>query len=145
MWMRPISANRVQILGGAPLAPSGWVAYKPVAKVGQDGILPYVPRLTGANWTHYNSFLAPGFWCWKADAMSQVIFTLDPEQIEFLRQHRTYGYTDQSAMVRAALALFQRMLEEEGLHESANRYADLFEEDAELQELTAYAVVTWPE
>ena len=48
-------------------------------------------------------------------------------------------------MVRAALARLQRILEEERLRESADLYAEVFEEDATLQELTDAAVAGWPE
>ncbi|RIK31043.1 MAG: hypothetical protein DCC55_36835 [Chloroflexi bacterium] len=77
--------------------------------------------------------------------MQQAKFSLDPQQIEFLNQHRAYGYRDKSAMVRAALTRLQRLLEEESLRESADLYAELFEEDTELQELTESATVGWPE
>jgi Arc/MetJ-type ribon-helix-helix transcriptional regulator len=77
--------------------------------------------------------------------MEQAKFSLDPQQIEFLNQHRTYGYRDKSAMVRAALTRLQRLLEEESLRESADLYAELFEEDRELQELTESAMAGWPE
>jgi Arc/MetJ-type ribon-helix-helix transcriptional regulator len=77
--------------------------------------------------------------------MEQAKFSLDPQQIEFLNQHRAYGYRDKSAMVRAALTRLQRLLEEESLRESADLYAELFEEDTELQELTESAMAGWPE
>jgi hypothetical protein len=73
--------------------------------------------------------------------MQQARFTLDPQQIEFLNHYRNFGFRDKSAMVRAALACLQRLLEEERLRESADLYADVFEEDAELQELTNAAVM----
>lgn len=77
--------------------------------------------------------------------MQQAKFTLEPQQIEFLNHYRNFGFRDKSAMVRAALARLQRMLEEERLRESADLYAEQFEEDMELQELTDTAVVGWPE
>jgi hypothetical protein len=77
--------------------------------------------------------------------MQQAKFTLEPQQIEFLSQHRIYGYKDKSAMVRAALARLQHLLEQESLRESADLYAELMAEDEDLQELTDSAVTGWPE
>jgi Arc/MetJ-type ribon-helix-helix transcriptional regulator len=77
--------------------------------------------------------------------MQQAKFTLEPQQVEFLSQHRLYGYKDKSAMVRAALARLQHLLEQESLRQSAALYAEVLEEDEEVQELTASARVGWPE
>ena len=77
--------------------------------------------------------------------MTQVKLTLDQEYLEFLRHHREFGFKSQSAMVRAALRLFWEELERRQLQDSAALYAELYEEDEELQELTEAALRGWPD
>ena len=48
-------------------------------------------------------------------------------------------------MVRAALLKLKEELELQSLKQSANLYAEIYEEDRELQELTEVAVDGWPE
>ena len=48
-------------------------------------------------------------------------------------------------MVRAALLRLQEELELQSLKQSANLYAEVYEEEAELQELTETAISGWPE
>ena len=64
---------------------------------------------------------------------------------EFLANYKTYGFKDKSTMVRTALARFKRELETQNLKESAALYAELYESDSEMQELTEAALDGWPE
>ncbi len=48
-------------------------------------------------------------------------------------------------MVRAALDRLQEKLELQNLRESADLYAEIYDDDAELQELTETATSGWPE
>ena len=77
--------------------------------------------------------------------MQQAKFSLTLSLIEFLNNYKFYGFKDKSSMVRAALAGLKEELERQSLKQSANLYAELYEEDAELQELTESAVAGWPE
>ncbi len=77
--------------------------------------------------------------------MQQAKFSLAPPLVEFLNSYKLFGFKDKSAMVQAAL---QRMKEEytlRQLQQSANLYAELYEQDAELQEVTESAITGWPE
>ena len=77
--------------------------------------------------------------------MRQAKFSLTFSLIDFLNSYKQYGFKDKSSMVRAALMKFKEELELRTLRESADLYAELYEEDAELQELADVAVVGWPE
>jgi len=48
-------------------------------------------------------------------------------------------------MVRSALQQMQEKLEQQRLQASAELYAELYESDIELQELTTVALNGWPE
>jgi Arc/MetJ-type ribon-helix-helix transcriptional regulator len=77
--------------------------------------------------------------------MVQAKFSLSQSLLEFLDRYQVYGFRDKSAMVRAALQELQAELERQDLQQSANLYAELYETDTELQELTEVAVTGWPE
>ncbi len=77
--------------------------------------------------------------------MQQAKFSLTLVLIEFLNNYRFYGFKDKSSMVRAALLRLKEELELQSLKQSANLYAEVYEEDVELQELTEVAIVGWPE
>ncbi len=76
--------------------------------------------------------------------MQQAKFSLTLALIEFLNNYRFYGFKDKSSMVRAALLRLKEELELQSLKQSANLYAEVYEEDVELQELTEVAIVGWP-
>lgn len=77
--------------------------------------------------------------------MQQTKFSLTPSLVKFLGNHKKYGFKDKSTMVRAALLKFQEEVERRSLELSAELYAEVYEEDAELQELTEAALAEWPE
>lgn len=77
--------------------------------------------------------------------MIQAKFTIDNSLIDFLDHFQQYGFRDKSSLVRAALHRFQQELERQQLIESANLYAEIYDEDEELQELTEAAIEGWPE
>ena len=77
--------------------------------------------------------------------MPQVKVTLEGKAIEFIDNHKKYGYSSRTALVRDAInfagrlrliALLQQQLEQKELEESARIYQEIYEEDTELQELT---------
>ena len=77
--------------------------------------------------------------------MQQAKFSLTLSLIEFLNNYKFYGFKDKSSMVRAALLHLRQELELQSLKQSASLYAEIYEEDTELQELTEVAVTGWPE
>ena len=77
--------------------------------------------------------------------MYQTKVSLTKPLAEFVAKYKTYGFKDKSDMVRAALHYLRREMESQRLKESAALYAELYEEDSELQALTETAVDGWPE
>ncbi len=77
--------------------------------------------------------------------MQQAKFSIEEAQVDFLGHYRMYGFKDKSTMVRAALDRLKRELELEKLKQSPELYAEVYEEDSELKELTEAAIVGWPE
>ncbi|RLC18437.1 MAG: hypothetical protein DRI57_08445 [Deltaproteobacteria bacterium] len=74
--------------------------------------------------------------------MQQAKFSLTDPLIEFLCNYKFYGFSNKSSMVREALL---RLKEELELKQSADLYAEIYEKDTDLQELTEAAVLGWPE
>ena len=77
--------------------------------------------------------------------MAQAKFTLEQSHIDFLEQFKDRGFKDKSALVRLALDRLAQALEREALVRSADLYAELYEEDLELQQLTDAARIGWPQ
>lgn len=77
--------------------------------------------------------------------MIQAKFSLDAAQVAFLEQHQTYGFKDKSEAVRFALQTLQQNLQQKHLKESAELYAQLYEEDPEIKALADTALAEWPE
>ena len=76
--------------------------------------------------------------------MIQAKFSLEESQLRFLEQCKAYGFKDKSQAVRAALEHLRQALEQRQLQESARLYAQVYEDNPELQELTASAIQGWP-
>ena len=77
--------------------------------------------------------------------MQQAKFSLTLSLLEFLNNYKFYGFKDKSSMVRAALLRLKEELELQNLKQSADLYAEVYEEDVALQDLTEAAVLGWPE
>jgi hypothetical protein len=77
--------------------------------------------------------------------MQQAKFSLTLSLMEFLNNYKFYGFKDKSSMVRAALLRLKEELELQSLKQSANLYAEVYEDEVELQDLTEAALVGWPE
>jgi hypothetical protein len=76
--------------------------------------------------------------------MIQAKFSLEETQICFLGQCKYYGFKDKSEVVRAAIDRLREELDTRRLQESAQLYAEIYEEDMQLQELTESAIIDWP-
>jgi Arc/MetJ-type ribon-helix-helix transcriptional regulator len=76
--------------------------------------------------------------------MPQAKFTLDRSHIDFLEQFRDRGFKDKSSIVRLALDKLAQELEQQDLERSADLYAELYQEDEELRQLTDASTIDWP-
>jgi Arc/MetJ-type ribon-helix-helix transcriptional regulator len=77
--------------------------------------------------------------------MIQAKFTLEESHLRFVDLFREHGFKDKSSVVRAALERLEYELEQEKLRQSADLYAEIYENDTDLQELAAAALTGWPE
>ena len=77
--------------------------------------------------------------------MVQSKFSLAEENIEFLSRYKDFGFKDKSDVIRTALQLLQKELEKEQLKSSASLYAEIYDEDSDVRELTESAIHGWPE
>jgi len=77
--------------------------------------------------------------------MQQAKFSLTPPLVEFLGNYQRFGFKDKSSMVQTALQRLKEEFELQTLKQSADWYAEVYEQDTELQELTETAIVGWPE
>jgi Arc/MetJ-type ribon-helix-helix transcriptional regulator len=77
--------------------------------------------------------------------MPQIKVTLEDSAIEFIDNHKKYGYSSKTELVKQAIASLQQQLEEKELEESAKLYQEIYETDTELQELTDGASIEWLE
>jgi Arc/MetJ-type ribon-helix-helix transcriptional regulator len=76
--------------------------------------------------------------------MIQAKFSLEESHVHFLEQCKTFGFKDKSEAVRIALDRLRQELETRRLRESAELYAQVYEEDEQLRELTESAILDWP-
>ena len=76
--------------------------------------------------------------------MRQAKFSIEESQLSFLNHFKKYGFKDKSSMVRKALERLKEELEFRSLKKSAELYAEVYEEDNELKELTETAISDWP-
>jgi Arc/MetJ-type ribon-helix-helix transcriptional regulator len=72
--------------------------------------------------------------------MVQTKVSLEQSQIDFLAQFKTLGFKNKSSLVRSALNQLQQQIEKQELERSADLYAEIYEEDKELQQLTTLAL-----
>ncbi|MFO7911232.1 MAG: hypothetical protein R6V15_03630 [Desulfotignum sp.] len=77
--------------------------------------------------------------------MLQAKFSVEETQDQFLKNFKSYGFKDKSAMLRAAIEHFRKEKEQERLKKSADLYAEVYSEDEDLKELTEIAINGWPE
>jgi hypothetical protein len=81
----------------------------------------------------------------KECEMLQTKFICKEDQAAFLNRYKEYGFKDKSSMIREALNLLRKKRESQELRESAELYAEVYNEDSELKKLTASAMQGWPE
>lgn len=76
--------------------------------------------------------------------MKEQTFELDESQIQFLQSCQKYGFKDANEVVIIAIKRLELALEAERLEESATLYAEIYQEDTDLQELTELGLEEWP-
>ena len=77
--------------------------------------------------------------------MLQSKFSLSQTLYDFIANYEFYGFKNKSSMVREALHHFKQELELQNLKRSADLYAEIYQSDDELQDLTEAAIQGWPE
>ncbi len=77
--------------------------------------------------------------------MVQTNVKIEETQAEFLKHYSQYGFKDKNELVREALNRLRADLEQKSLCESAELYAEIYRNDADLQELTESAILDLPE
>jgi len=77
--------------------------------------------------------------------MTQAKISFKEDHINFINKYSEFGFKDKSSLVRAAINEFRKKIEKQKLAESAKLYAELYEDDNELKEITDSAVNGWPE
>ena len=77
--------------------------------------------------------------------MEQAKFSIKEPQAEFLSRHKVYGFKDKSSMLREALDRLKHDMDLEVLQKSAELYAETYEAEPEMRELTETAIDGWPE
>jgi len=77
--------------------------------------------------------------------MQQAKFSLTSPLADFVDDYKRYGFENKSALVRFALQRFREEIELQSLRQSADLYAEVYEADNDLQELTEFAAHGWPE
>ncbi len=75
----------------------------------------------------------------------KLILNMEETQVNFLLDHEKYGFKNEEEMIQFALEKLQSELDIKELEASADLYAELYEEDTELQELTETACIDFKE
>lgn len=76
--------------------------------------------------------------------MKEYRFKLDESIGQFVECFQDYGFQDSRELVIAALQRLQSALESANLERSAALYAEIYEEEKELQPLTEAGLEEWP-
>lgn len=77
--------------------------------------------------------------------MIQAKFSLTDAHVQFLSKCEQYGFKDKSEVMRTALDRLQEELIQQRLADSAEIYAEIYENDGETQEWAGAALSDWPE
>ena len=80
----------------------------------------------------------------RISKVKEYTFKLDDSIGQFVEQFQDYGFQDSRELVMAALKRLRSALESSKLEESATLYAEIYEEEPELQALTEAGLEEWP-
>ena len=75
--------------------------------------------------------------------MKQAKFTINETQEEVVSRYDELGFKDKNAVVRQALDCLMERLEEERMRQGVELYADLYEQDEDLQYLSRASMEDW--
>ena len=76
--------------------------------------------------------------------MFQAKFSLKEPQMLFIEQCKRFGFKDRSEVVRTALDRLYVELIQQRLSESAELYAEIYEDDEDVHEWMNAALSEWP-
>ncbi|OIP62933.1 MAG: hypothetical protein AUK34_02700 [Ignavibacteria bacterium CG2_30_36_16] len=76
--------------------------------------------------------------------MQQAKISFDESHIKILNKYQELGFKDKSSLVRSAIDDFIKSVEKQKLAKSAKLYAEIYQEDSELRDLTNSAIGDWP-
>ncbi|MBI3194223.1 MAG: hypothetical protein HYZ34_07140 [Ignavibacteriae bacterium] len=68
--------------------------------------------------------------------VQQTKIDFDKSQIHFINKYQELGFKDKSSLVRTAIEEYIKSIQKNELVQSAKLYAEIYQEDTELQELT---------
>ena len=68
--------------------------------------------------------------------MPQIKVVLKDAEFDFVENYLNYGFKSKTELVNKAVAAFRKQLRDRAITESAELYQQIYEEDAELRELT---------
>lgn len=80
----------------------------------------------------------------RIEKVKEYTFKLDDSLGQFVDHCQDYGFQDSRELVMAALKRLRSALESSKLEESAALYAQIYEEEPELQALTEAGLEEWP-
>ena len=84
--------------------------------------------------------------CWRCSS-SRVTISLKKNWKRNIADNNPirFGFKDKSSLVREAIKHYMKELEIQDLKQSADLYAELYDNDPEIQDLTDSALSEWPE
>ncbi len=76
--------------------------------------------------------------------MQQAKISFKEDHIHFIDKYQELGFKDRSSLVRAAIEDYIKSMHKQELIQSAKLYAEVYEEDSDVKELTNSAIDEWP-
>ena len=68
--------------------------------------------------------------------MPQIKVVLKDAEFDFVENYLNYGFKSKTELVNKAVATFRKQLRDKAIAKSAELYQQIYEEDAELRQLT---------
>ena len=132
-------------LSGAPISPLFTARHQSLHSTLSDNTIPLKYDLLADTSLDLSLIMGHNSGDKGGPVMLQTKVSLKDTHIEFLQNFQKLGFKDKSEMMRAALDRLKKEILEQQLRESAELYAEAYETDSDLQELTESAVSEWPE
>ena len=77
--------------------------------------------------------------------MIQATINIDNSDMSFLNKSRSNGFKDKINLIKTALTYLKQKFGKTNLKASANLYAENYNEDKEVKEITESALEGWPD